>query len=188
MEHPDSRALEFLTHGTELNAISPAHQPAGKGFTFIELILVIAVMAVLAALLLPVYVNITKEAEAASAESVIGALHSALKINAMKKLVTGQAIAPHNPFDDLVRPPDNYAGAFGDVDLTNCQPGQWAYQSGNASNGNWAAVLYRSKSTLTTAFGWGGAQWLVYEVKADTNTAGQTVGLSLTEYAPLHRW
>jgi prepilin-type N-terminal cleavage/methylation domain-containing protein len=159
-----------------------------RGFTFIELVVAIVVLAILAAVAYPVYVNISKQAESAAAEGTIAAMRSALNINSIQKLVAGQAIAPHNPFDDLVRPPSNYAGAFGDVDLSNCPPGQWAFQSGNASNGNWAAVLYRPNATLTTAFAWGGAQWLVYEVKTDTNSAGQTIGLSLTEYPPQHKW
>ncbi len=159
-----------------------------RGFTYIELIVVIAILAVLLAISIPRFVNLKKDAEAGSVEATIGALHSALNIGVTQKRVSGQAIAPHNPFDDLARPPSNYAGAFGDVDLTNCPPGQWAYQSGNASNGNWAAVLYRPKNTLTTAFSWGGAQWLVYEVKADTNAGGQTIGLNLTEYPPAHKW
>jgi len=171
-----------------VSALSREHHLNAKGFTFIELVLVMVILAVLVAVGLPAYVNITKQAESAAAEATIGALGTALKVNSIQKLVAGQAIAPHNPFADLVRPPSNYAGAFGDVDLTNCPPGQWAYQSGNAANGNWAAVLYRSKATLTTAFAWGGAQWLVYEVKTETNSAGQTVGLSLTEYPPLHKW
>jgi prepilin-type N-terminal cleavage/methylation domain-containing protein len=164
-------------------------QPAkGNGFTMIELIVVVVILAVLLALAYPRFVNLRKEAKAAAAEATIGALASALNIYSVKQLASGQVIVPHNPFDDLARPPGNYAGAFGDVDLTNCAPGQWAYQIGNGSNGNWAVVLYRAKASLTTAFAWGGAQWLIYEVKTRTNTAGQAVGLTLTEYPPLHKW
>ena len=148
----------------------------------------VVILGVLLAIAYPRFVNLSKDAEAAAAEATIGALASALNIYSVKQLAAGQPLVDHNPFDDLARPPGNYAGAFPDVDLSNCPPGQWAYQSSNASNGNWAVVLYRARASLTTAFSWGGAQWLIYEVKIQTNTAGQTVGLTLTEYPPLHKW
>jgi Tfp pilus assembly protein PilE len=135
------------------------------------LVIVVVILGVLLALAYPRFVNLSKDAEAAAAEATIGALASALNIYSVKQLAAGQPLVANNPFVDLARP-----------------PGQWAYQSGNASNGNWAVVLYRSKATLTTAFAWGGAQWLIYEVKTNTNAAGQTVGLTLTEYPPLHKW
>jgi prepilin-type N-terminal cleavage/methylation domain-containing protein len=160
----------------------------GNGFTIIELVILVVILGVLLAIAYPRFVNLSKDAEAAASEATIGALASALNIYSVKQLAAGQPLVAHNPFDDLARPPGNYAGAFPDVDLSNCPPGQWAYQSGNASNGNWAVVLYRAKATLTTAFAWGGAQWLIYEVKTNTNAAGQTVGLTLTEYPPLHKW
>jgi prepilin-type N-terminal cleavage/methylation domain-containing protein len=180
--------LDRCYGGTEVNKHHSAYSARSNGFTLFELIVVIVLLAVLLALAYPRFVNLRKDAEAAAAEATIGALASALNIYAVKQLASGQLIIPHNPFDDLARPPGNYAGTFGDVDLSNCPPGQWAYQSGNASNGNWAVVLYRAKASLTTAFAWGGAQWLIYEVKTNTNAAGQTVGLTLTEYPPLHKW
>jgi len=45
--------------------------------------------------------------------------------------------------------PSNYIGSFGDVNLSNCQSGEWAYQSGDSSNGNWAVVVYRAKGIFS---------------------------------------
>ncbi|HVP38615.1 MAG TPA: prepilin-type N-terminal cleavage/methylation domain-containing protein [Candidatus Saccharimonadales bacterium] len=168
--------------------MSAARRRDRRGFTLPEVVVVIVILGVLASVAIPAYVSMTKQAESSNVEYMAGSLTSALNINSSKLLTSGGTIASHNPFADLATPPDNYAGAFGDVDLTNCQPGQWAYQSGNASNGNWPVVVYRPKSTLTTAFTWGGAQWLVYQVNTVTGPTGNVVGLTLAEYPPLHQW
>lgn len=169
-------------------AQSPPVRPRTRGFTLIELVLVILILGILAGLALPAYVSMRKEAETSSAENVTGSLKSALGIKSSKQLLAGQVIAAHNPFDDLVIVPNNYAGAFGDVDLSNCQPGQWAYQIGNGANGFWPIVIYRPMSTLTTAFSWGGSQWILYEVKTVTSPAGNVVQTYMAEYPPLHKW
>ena len=49
-------------------------------------------------------------------------------------------------------------------------------------------VVYRSKATLANAFGWGGVQWIIYEVKPVTNAQGSTVELAIIEYPPKHIW
>jgi len=49
-------------------------------------------------------------------------------------------------------------------------------------------ITYRPKATLTQAFTWGGMQWIIFEVKGYTNASGTTIGLTLSEYPPLHQW
>lgn len=159
-----------------------------RGFTLFELVVVICVLGILAAVAVPKYVSMSKAAEKASVEGTIASLNSALQLHAVKRTSSGQPLIAHNPFEDLAVRPSNYAGSFGDVDLSNCAPGQWAYQSGHAANGNWPVVCYRAESTLGTAFGWGGVQWVIFEVKATTRPDGTVTGLSLVEYPPLHRW
>jgi hypothetical protein len=61
-------------------------------------------------------------------------------------------------------------------------------QSGNAANGFWPVVAYRTESTLATAFGWGNVQWIIFTIQPITNSAGTVVGLAMIEYPPLHRW
>ena len=159
-----------------------------SGFTLIELVVIICILGILAVVGIPKYVSMIGAAESASVEHDIGTLASALNIYTARQLTSNLPITAHNPFDDLVAPPANYAGAFGDVDLTNCRPGQWAYQSGSGANGNWPVLVYRPRSTLAAAFGWSSTQWIVYEVKTVAGDGGAVVGLTLSEYPPPHQW
>ncbi len=159
-----------------------------KGFTLLEVILIIIIVGVLGALAIPKYISFTKDAERASVESVIGSLRSALNLYSGGQVVNTQPITPHNPFDDLGSQPSNYVGSFGDVNLSNCQSGEWAYQSGDSSNGNWAVVVYRPKATLTRAFTWANVQWIILLVNEVKNANGTTIGLSLDYYPPTPQW
>lgn len=171
-----------------MKARSPLPHHGDRGFTFVEVVLVVVVLGVLAGIAIPAYVSMTKQAESASVEHLAGTLSSALNIYSAKMAATGQPPTSANPFDNLAGRPDNYVGVFADVNLSNCQPGQWAFQAGDVSNGNWPVVVYRPKATLATAFVWSGVQWIIYEVKPVTNELGSTVGLALVEYPPLHKW
>jgi prepilin-type N-terminal cleavage/methylation domain-containing protein len=158
-----------------------------KGFTLVEIIFVIIILGLLATLAIAKYVSFAKDAEHASFDSVMGSLSSALTVHSAQHLVGNQPITTHDPFDDLSSKPSNYAGAFPDVTLANCPPGYWAYQSGAAANGNWAVLCYRAKATLTQAFSWSGAQWIVVEIN-EVQENGVTVGFTLDYYPPAPIW
>jgi prepilin-type N-terminal cleavage/methylation domain-containing protein len=159
-----------------------------KGFTLLEVIVIIIIVGLLGALAIAKYISLTKDAERGNVESVIGSLRSALNLYSSKQIVSMLPITAHNPFDDLAVKPPNYVGAFPDIDLSNCPPGSWAYQSGDPLNGNWAVVCYRTKSTLTQAFNWGGAQWIILVVNPVQNATGVTIGLTLNYYPPAPQW
>jgi len=159
-----------------------------KGVTLLEVLIIVVIVGLLGAAAIVRYISLSESAEGASVESVIGSLRSALNLNSASQIVNIQPITAHNPFDDLSDKPPNYIGVFGDVNDSNCQLGQWAYQSGDSSNGNWPVVVYRPRATLAQAFTWNNIQWIVLVVSEIKNASGATIGLSLDDYPPAHRW
>jgi type II secretory pathway pseudopilin PulG len=153
-----------------------------KGFTLMEIIILVLIIGVLGAVAIIKYVSLTREAEQANFKAVLGSLRSALTIYATGQIVSSQLITAHNPFDDLGNTPSNYAGAFGDVDVGNCNPGQWAYQSGVPANGNWQVVVYRPKERIAAGFSWAGENWILLVVSEVQDAQGRVTGLSLANH------
>jgi prepilin-type N-terminal cleavage/methylation domain-containing protein len=154
-----------------------------RGFTFIELLVTIVIIGLLAAAVFAKYISLSREAEQANFKSVLGNLRSALTIYAANQLVISQPIIAHNPFDDLGNTPSNYAGAFGDVDVGNCAPGQWAFQSGDPGlNGNWQIVVYRPKEPIASGFSWAGEKWIILAVNEVRDAQNKVTGLSLDNH------
>ena len=152
-----------------------------SGFTLIEIIMVIIIIGIIAAVAVPKFFDLNDRAEKNSVEYVIGSLKAALAVSSSHSTATGAAIVLHNPFDDLVTKPDNYVGSFPDVTTANFEAGEWAYQSGSGANANTKLVVYYPKQTLKKGFLSEGILFICLELTAIKNSQGVIIGINLSD-------
>ncbi len=60
-----------------------------KGFTLVELVMVITILGILAVSALPSFINITGQAERASRDGVVGAIRAGIALQRANNMVTG---------------------------------------------------------------------------------------------------
>ena len=103
-----------------------------RGFTLIELIVVITIVVILASVLLNRVLSYQEQAEKAAMQQVASALQSALTMK-YARLMTGgieseaATLAIENPMNWLAKIPDNYSGEFYDVTPRSVAPGNWVF-------------------------------------------------------------
>ena len=80
-----------------------------NGFTLIELIMVMIILGILAAVAIPRYLETIEKSEVASEDAVIDRICVALENYAQHKMLTeGRRYWPENPFEALNTPTDIY--------------------------------------------------------------------------------
>lgn len=82
-----------------------------KGFTLIELVMVIVILGILAAVAIPKFADLTARAELSAENGIIGGLRSALSVYAADKVADGDTQEdwyPGNPFISVQDWPSNY--------------------------------------------------------------------------------
>ena len=97
-----------------------------NGFTLIELIIVMVILGIMAAVAVPRYLDSISNAEESAEDAVISAIKSGLKAAANDSLYTnGRASWPTNPFDVLSEKPAGYSADASDADTD----GEWTFSS-----------------------------------------------------------
>ena len=95
-----------------------------NGFTLIELIIVMVILGIMAAVAVPRYLDSISNAEEAAEDAVISAIRSGLTQYANNSLYeSGRAEWPTNPFDALAEKPVGYSLDESDADVD----GEWTF-------------------------------------------------------------
>ena len=117
-----------------------------NGFTLIELIIVMVILGIMAAVAVPRYLDSIENAEASAEDAVISAIRGGLKQAANDSLYTnGRASWPTNPFDALSK------NAAGEVDLVGYTTddsradvdGEWTFYSLNANGSDGKRISHQ---------------------------------------------
>lgn len=103
-----------------------------SGFSLLELVVIIAIIALLMVLALDRLLAMRIEAERVAMETVLGSIRSGLGIKVAETVVKQdmaalQALAGSNPMDRLAEPPRNYLGALDAPDPAALEPGNWYF-------------------------------------------------------------
>ena len=111
-----------------------------NGFTLIELIIVMVILGIMAAVAVPRYLDSISNAEQSAEDAVISAIRSGLKQYANNALFEqGRAVWPDNPFEVLSDVPDGYNAndngledGIDQLDGVADEDGEWTFDYGNS--------------------------------------------------------
>jgi general secretion pathway protein G len=165
---------------------------SSKGFTLLELIVAISIVAVMAGVFLSRVPLYQEQAEKTVMEQMAGAMQSALVMRYGSMLAQGsvsekdlKALATSNPIEWLQKKPENYAGEFFDPKPDTVAPGHWMF---DLKSRDLIYVLDRSEYFTP---GKDGQKWIRFRVKLEFESGikgKKELAATLFEPAVPYRW
>lgn len=95
--------------------------PPQRGFTLIELVAVIVLIAILAVVAAPKFVNLSRDAKIAALNGVAGTMRSTIGLVKAKAVIAGYTVFASNP-GNSVQPVVDFGGFSSEVDWRNLCP------------------------------------------------------------------
>ena len=136
-----------------------------NGFTLIELIIVMVILGIMAAVAVPRYLDSISNAEESAEDAVISAIRSGLKAAANDSLYTnGRASWPTNPFNALSEKPAGYSQDLNDADTD----GEWTFSNGRITH----------QRADNSRFEWTYTKGTQYGDNAEIGTLGQRTAIA----------
>ncbi len=158
-----------------------------RGFTLLELVVVITVIAVLLMVAIDHLWILQKEAEATAMEQVLGSLRSALGMKVASDLVNDdiadlRRLAGSNPMRVLAQTPRNYLGAFDGANPAGVSGGHWYFDRHSRM------LIYRVRNQDYFSGGLGSPARAGFTIRVAQarHARGEAVGAVLVAVAPYH--
>jgi general secretion pathway protein G len=116
-----------------------------RGFTFLELVVVVLIIAILFVAAIDKYLDLLVDVERATMEQNLGIVRSAVAMQVAKRIIEGEVgqiadMVDTNPMSYLSEQPTNYLGELEHADFAAIEGGHWYFEKAQKS------LVYRVKN------------------------------------------